>query len=650
MKRRIFSLTLQLMLAMLCRSASVTYTPDNTSIFPNPERGFYLHTEKHVSKSSATALSATTLDSHRSDDKGSLVLIVYYLDNFLSTSQLPSEILSGFDKDMQTLRSHGMKCILRFAYVQGTYGTGSSESGKDAPLSIALSHMGQYKSHLAANSDVIYVVQAGIVGAWGEWYYSDNFGNQTSHMNASRKSLLDSLLKVVPANRYIQLRTPLFKTEYVGDTKALTSAEAYGNTPKARIGHHNDAFLYGPDNQGTYNDTSKQKPYLAQETLYVPMGGECDVYDESLAAVYCTREKTVSDMSRLHWTYINKGYAEATTNMWRNNGTFDELNRQMGYRFQLVSATLPESGQAGGKVSVNLKIRNTGYAPLYNERYAYIVFRSGSKSYSVRLASDPRSWLPNGVVTTINEQLPLPATMAEGTYQMYLYLPDISSPIASDARYAIRFANSGVWDSSTGMNALNASLTISGSVVPPAGEAVVLPAILNKANVADYCDEMTWYNTDYFDFGPEDNSNLDRWAEWSVELRYPGKYIISDMATGPDEGPGHQWQLQLLNGTNVVATYTTEQTWKQGVSVYDAKWDLTDVPAGIYSLRVTNVFEWAQPKLQSLTLDYEGVLPDGLVEVKSQKSKVESQKFIRNGILYIEKNSRVYNILGQEVR
>lgn len=61
-------------------------------------------------------------------------------------------------------------------------------------------------------------------------------------------------------------------------------------------------------------------------------------------------------------------------------------------------------------------------------------------------------------------------------------------------------------DASTGMNKLNATVTVTGESEPPTpiGEAILQPATLNKANVSEYSEDMTWYNSDYFDFGPED--------------------------------------------------------------------------------------------------------------------------------------------------
>lgn len=624
-------ITTALCMSAVMSATTVTYTADDNTIFSNPERGFITMLEKKLSTSSPYCVKGqeSTLDAHISRDGISIVLVHYYLDNFRNTATLPDAILNAFDEDMQVLRNKGLKAILRFSYTNTTYEKSGVESAKDAPLEIAQSHISQYSSHWAANTDVIFVFQAGIVGAWGEWYYSDNYGNRQSTMNSSRRAVVDALLAAVPQNRMIQLRTPLFKKGYVGDSNPLTATEAFTGTARARLGQHNDAFLYDYDNMGTYSDTATEKPWLAQETLYVPIGGETDITDTTKAKRWATYEKTTAEMSRLHWTFIQSGYATQTTDMWRRNGTFDELNRRMGYRYQLQSATFGDQVAAGGKLSVNISLRNVGYAPLYNERHAYIVLKSGNKKYSVRLSSDPRRWLPNGALTTINEQITIPATVPSGTYELYLYMPDAYASLASDARYAVRFANTGVWDATTGMNNLGASVTVSGGQTPPdPEEGIVLPATLNKENVTAYSEDMTWYNTSYFDFGPEDGTNTSRWAEWEVTLRYPGEYIITEnMATGG--GTGHSWQLELLDANRTtVDSYTTEATWNEGSIAYEEHWDLTNVPTGNYILRVHNVMEWGQPKLQSLTLDYDGILPTDPEDIRlTNENDLSGQAF-----------------------
>ncbi len=603
MKRFFLSFT-ALCCAVVLSAATVNYTADNTTIFSNPERGFITMLEGHLTTSKPYAVKGkeSTLDNKISSECMSIILVHYYLDNFKTTATLPSTVLNAFDEDMAVLRSKGMKAIIRFSYT-------NSSDGNDAAWNIAKQHISQYKSHWQANADVIFCFQAGIVGAWGEWYYTQHYGNQSSTMNSSRRLVVDSLLAAVPADRCIQLRTPKFKTGYVNSTQPLTAAEAYSGTAKARLGHHNDAFLYDYDNMGTYADTATEKPYLAQETLYVPLGGETDITDLNLTKKWATYEKTTAEMSRLHWTFIQSGYAETTTNYWRNNGTFDELNRKMGYRYQLVKGTYSNQVAAGAKLSVNLQLKNVGYAPLYNERHAYIVLKNGNKTYPIQLASDPRTWLPNGVVTTINEQLTVPTNVPDGTYQLYLYLPDAYASIASDPRYAVRFANTNVWEAATGMNKLDASVTVTGGGVtppePPVSDAITLPATLNKANVTAYSDNMSWYNTDYFDFGPTDAQNTDRWAEWNVYLRYPGEYIVTVNGSYPN---GHQWQLTLTGANKTYtlpANYTTGEVSETGEVV----WDLSTVAKGEYTLKVQNIMAWGQPKLKSITLQYNGELP-----------------------------------------
>ena len=631
MKRLILFLTAVCMSAAMS-AVTVNYTADNESIFANPERGFITMLEGYLTENAPYGVSGSEneLDAHESEDKGSLILVHYYLDKFKTTPQLPAKILNAFDEDMQVLRSKGFKAIIRFSYADSTYINGNGEeTAGDATLEIALGHIEQYKSHWQANADVIFCFQAGIVGAWGEWYYTDNFDNKETGMNASRRALVDALLEAVPADRCVQLRTPLFKTSYLeDDAAALTAEEAYQNTPKARLGHHNDAFLYGEGNMGTYDDPETQKAYIAQETFYVPIGGESNIEDEDLAAEYASKEKTIAEMSRLHWTFISGVFAPAVTNQWRNDGTFDELNRRLGYRFQLVSGEYSSEVEQGGKLYVKMDIRNTGFAPLYNKRPAYIVLKNADARYVLPLRSDPRTWLPNNVETTVEEALDVPADVAEGEYQLYLYLPDAYESLASDGRYAVRLANADVWDAETGMNRLNATVSVSAKAEP---EAPVF--VLNKANVSAYSSDMSWYNTYYFDFGATDAPNTDRWAEWQIELLVPGKYQVQAEGYYPN---GHQWKLELLNSS--AAVYKLPETWDEGEQTETGvtAWNLSALPAGSYTLRVMNAMEWGQPKLKSITLRYNGSLPTDERVLHSSEGEGTS-------------DSRAYDLLGRPV-
>ena len=116
-------------------AGTVNYTADNETIFQNPERGFITMIGGHLTKDNPYGVygQESNLRNHISKDNISIVLVHYYLDNFRTTATLPEEVLKGFDKDMQTLRSLGLKAILRFSYAEGTYYKSSGEeSAKDA--------------------------------------------------------------------------------------------------------------------------------------------------------------------------------------------------------------------------------------------------------------------------------------------------------------------------------------------------------------------------------------------------------------------------------------------------------------------------------------------------------------------------------------
>ena len=50
--------------------------------------------------------------------------------------------------------------------------------------------------------------------------------------------------------------------------------------------------------------------------------------------------------------------------------------------------------------------------------------------------------------------------MQEGTYHLYLWLPDKYEAIRDDARYSVRLANKNIWDENTGYNDLGAEVVI----------------------------------------------------------------------------------------------------------------------------------------------------------------------------------------------
>ena len=456
MKRTLLLASLLLAVMLPGQATNVTYTPDySTTIFKNPERGFTEELSRKVTVTNPNVVKGN-LSSNWGNRYSMTLAVVLYNFKYFKEQDLPEEILTGFDEDMQELRDRGLKCVLRFAYTE------TMSDNVDATPEWVQRHLEQLKPHLEQNADVIYVMEAGFVGVWGEWYYTANYGNESQHINAKRRLVIDALMANTPADRCVLFRYPMIKTEYLGDSNPLSEEEAFTGSIRARMGHHNDAFLNDWGNDGTYASNSKNddpavRRYIADETRYVPNGGETNVEDNSTAQrVY---KKATKEMREYHWSFCGSSYAIAMTNRWREDGIFDTLNMHMGYRLCLQQARYCDSIAPGGKMPLIIRIANVGYAPLYNERPVFVVLKNAEHTYRIQLSADPRRWLPGK--HNLQETLDVPADIAEGTYHLYLHLPDKYATIAADPRYAVRLANIDTWDDTTGWNDLKADIVVS---------------------------------------------------------------------------------------------------------------------------------------------------------------------------------------------
>jgi hypothetical protein len=416
---------------------TVNYEPDD-SLFPNPERGFYKYSSCNLG-SGTGFLSLSTLKAYRNNNI-SLIFRYFYLKNF-KNAPLTQQALNDFDKDMETIRQSGMKCVLRFAYSE-------SEKEPDAPLNTILEHLDQLKPYLEKNADVIAVLQAGFIGSWGEWYYTTNGLNNSG----SRYMVLNKLLESLPASRMVQVRTPQYKREFLQRSTALTQEEAFSGQKVARIGFHNDCFLASPTDYGTYGNVEVDKAYLNKDCLYLPVGGETCPPDGVSAA---DATKAQNDMRYLRWSFLNEDYYRGVNDQWITQGGMNNIIRELGYRIQLLSAEYSAKVAPGDSFSARIILKNLGYASMYNPRLVELVLKNQASGevYKVRLEVEPRLWKPL-VENAIEAEVGIPQDMPKGDYELYLNLPDPEEKLYSIPAYSVRLANKDVWEVNTGYNKL----------------------------------------------------------------------------------------------------------------------------------------------------------------------------------------------------
>ncbi len=423
-----------------------TFSPSDAGLL-NPERGFY----DTIDLLSADPFSSTRAAGH------TLALAGVRLDAF-RTSPIDAPTLTALSAGLARARTAGIKVILRFQYNDGPIGAA------DASRTQILSHLAQLRPVLQANADVIAVMQAGLIGAWGEWHSSTNGLDETTQ----RSAILHGLLDALPTSRMVQVRTPNFVDDLFPGGP-LTSALAFTGVDRARVGHHNDCFLASDSDFGTYpSPIDTWKTYVATDARWVPTGGET-------CAVFAPRSECPSakaELERLHYRFLNSEYHLGVLGSWRTGGCLTEIENRLGYRLVLEQLEHSREVRPGGLLRLRWKVRNDGYGALFNERPLELVLEQGATRLVARVDVDVRRWEPGAHEVAV--RLRVPATLAPGTYRLSLALPDAEPSLRARAEYAVQLANEGVW--AAGVNVLVPALTVSdsaGGVVDPAATQFV---------------------------------------------------------------------------------------------------------------------------------------------------------------------------------
>ena len=467
--RKLFPIALTALLFIACNNpepqpkepegTTIEFT-ESDSIFANPERGLFAqiyYTSADLTKHATASGINLNRDSYA---KLSLYLHSYYLTDYME-SDIPQEFLDRLDTNMNALRGGGAKVVLRFSYK-------SSMDNKDKPFNASPEwvhkHIDQITPYLQKHADVIYCVQCGFLGSWGEWYYTDN----GYKMNPSKDSdyeirweVLEHMLRAVPETRQVGLRIPSYKRRYLkmrGDSLSspLSAAEAYQNTYKARICGHNDCFLSSSNDVGTYF-SPQDREFWSEDSKYTIMGGEtCE------KTSYSNGPNALSEMAKYHWSYLNRDYRESVTYMWRQDGTMDTILMRLGYRLALDKVILTAKPVFERPFEMYCVLHNSGFAAPMNKRDVELVFvnaNNPAEKHVFPQTVDPRFWLPGE-----EHKFTLSCVLKdfqEGQYKLYLNLPDPYESIHNDPRFSIRLANDNVWDAATGYNYI-ATINVNG--------------------------------------------------------------------------------------------------------------------------------------------------------------------------------------------
>ena len=470
------------------------YTVSSADI-TNPERGFYEPTYAYIgAQSPSTPYTRLSLNLNLAQFGGiasrkiSVVQRLISLKNYTQVDLLPAAFLQNIGNDFADARALNVKLYLRFAYdFEGTIPT--------VPIARMVSHIDQLGPLLTENSELITHIDAGMLGAYGEWYAGFPEPPETQDL---RTAVVNAWLAALPADRTIDVRTPRYKRAMFGNA-ALSSG--FDGTPAARVGHHNDCFLKSVADSGTFAEQdfalrTEEKAYLAAENKFLPQSGEtCGLFEvfpweicgpgENCTNLTSCPNAAIS-MQTQRWSLLNTRYFDPLVlppnGLWhQGSNCYADFKKQLGYRIELIRSNIPTTAQVGiCGWNASVTLRNRGFAAPFNPRGLKLVLAPASGAAIMvdllqqnSLTQDPRRWLPvadNAEITvSLGTQLP---TVPPGAYALHLFLPDGHPDLAAIPQYAIQAANVGLWDAARGWNSLNRTVQVSACATYSVGGSV----------------------------------------------------------------------------------------------------------------------------------------------------------------------------------
>ena len=166
-------------------------------------------------------------------------------------------------------------------------------------------------------------------------------------------------MAIVPADRFVTLRYPRYKYQIAGwsnsDTVMITNFpnakpvnldNAFNGSHEARLGYYDDNFAGDIDHWGFFDAWGvKDRQFSEANSRYTLMEGEL-----SWTSGF-NNKNGADEMEKYHFSAFQccgndikgdgyEGWVGPDV-AWKNSGQMDIMSRSLGYRFRLISASIP---------------------------------------------------------------------------------------------------------------------------------------------------------------------------------------------------------------------------------------------------------------------------------------------------------------------
>ncbi|EGB91733.1 DUF4832 domain-containing protein [Clostridium sp. D5] len=293
-----------------------------------------------------------------------VVLLTFLLDDERELDVIPEEKMQDLRNALKAAEDLGLSVIFRAAYdFTGEY--------EDPDFEIMLKHIRQTGAVLNTYKSCIMGVQAGMIGAFGEWTQSRYMDTKRYRMEVIREweDVLDE-------------RIPLS----VRRQKFIREAAKWGcNT--GRLGVYNDGLFSSESDLGTYREDYNREEDLewSAENIKVPFnGGEMPFVSEFTAI-----ENVVEEARQLNLSYLNQEYSSEVWEYWASQEYEDVpgdeyIKMHLGCRPWAETFSIDRHFAEKKKMRLKLKIRNSGFAMIDPDYHWYFILECGGKTRRIK--------------------------------------------------------------------------------------------------------------------------------------------------------------------------------------------------------------------------------------------------------------------------
>lgn len=289
-----------------------------------------------------------------------LCLITMDLQRY-TKRKIPDKELGLLEDLLKAARQEGVMIFFRGSYKQ-------KEGMPEPTLDLIHEHIGQISALLNSYSDVVLMVQAGMIGLWGEWHTSDYLRDEEAVINEAGK-VVQWWLEELDTKILLNLRRPSY----------IRLMEKAG-LDASRIGFHDDGLLGSGSDLGTYPDRQQELKWCRENINGRFNGGEMPYVNDLTEPANVLREFDELSLSYLNYFYNTEVLDDWRTREYYGENAYDYIERHIGYRYYVKNANVPRYiFEDQRRLHLSFELGNTGFSSIVSRFRPYLVVEQGEK-------------------------------------------------------------------------------------------------------------------------------------------------------------------------------------------------------------------------------------------------------------------------------